>query len=432
MSSAQQAMRRQLRTAFAVIMVLGGTTTVWSVLAPLDSAVVTPGTIVVEGSIKKVQHPTGGIIGAINVREGQRVEEGDLLVRLNDTVTHANLSIVVNELTAARARLVRLHAERDGALELVFPNDLLQRAEREAEVVAVLDGERRLFMSRMTTRSGQKDQLRERVGQLQQEITGLVEQETATARQLGVAQNEFKDLRDMVTAGLVPRPRITALEREIARHEGERGEIVGRIWSTRGKISETELQILQFDKDGATDVANDLRETETKIGELQARKITAEDQLSRVEIRAPNSGMVHQLAVHTIGGVVTQSEPLMLIVPEADRLIVEVRINPQDIDQVHVDQPARIRFPAFERRTTPEVEGKLFRVAADLTKEPQTGLSYYSAGIVIGNEELTKLQSMKLVPGMPAEVFIKTGGRTLASYLLKPLMDQMERAVRER
>lgn len=431
MSSAQNAMGRQLRAAFTTIFLLGGTTTVWSVLAPLDSAVVTPGTIVVEGNIKKVQHPTGGIIGAINVREGQRIEEGDLLVRLNDTLTRANLSIVVNELTATRARLARLRAERDDALEPSFPTDLVQQAEREPDTRSVLEGEHRLFMSRMTTKNGQKDQLRKRVDQLQQEVAGFIDQRHASTTKLKVAKEELGSLDGLEKKGLVPKPRLTALEREIAGHEGQMGEFEARISSMRGKISETELQILQLDKESAMDVARELREAETKIGELEERKIAAVDQLSRIEIRAPISGMVHQLGVHTVGGVINQGELLMLIVPEADRLIVEVHINPNDIDQVQVGLPARIRFPAFERRATPEVEGKIFRVAGDLTRESQSGLSYYSAGIVIGNQELAKLQSFKLVPGMPAEVFIKTGTRTLVSYLLKPLTDQMERAARE-
>ena len=431
MSRAQEAMRRQLWVAVSVVLLLGGTAIAWSILARLELAVVTLGTIVVESSIKKVQHPTGGIIGTINVREGQRVKQGDLLVRLNDTVTHASLNIIVNELTAARARLARLKAERDGDTELVFPALLLQREEREPEVRAVLEGERRLLSSRTTTRNGQKDQLRERVDQLAQEVAGLIEQRKATETRLRVASGELSGLKILGKDGLVPKPRLTALEREIASFEGELGELGARISSTRGKISETELQILQLDKESAADVAKDMRETETKIGELEERRIAAEDALTRVEVRAPISGIVHQLAVHTIGGVVNQSEPLMLIVPEADRLIVEIRINPQDIDRVHIDQPARIRFPAFERLTTPEVGGKLIRVAADLSKDPQTGLTYYLAGIEISSDELTKFSSMKLVPGMPAEVFIKTGERTFASYLVKPLQDQMERAVRE-
>ena len=205
-----------------------------------------------------------------------------------------------------------------------------------------------------------------------------------------------------------------------------------RTLSVKGKIAETELQVLQLDNDHMTEVAKELREAETRINELQERRLSAEDQLRRIEIRSPIAGVVHQLNVHTVGGVINQTEPLMLIVPESDRLILEVRIQPHDIDQVLVGQLARVRFTAFNQRTTPEVIGNMFRIGGDLTREPQTGQSYFLAGVAIGQEELTRLGDLKLVPGMPADVFIRTGDRTFASYIIKPLSDQMNRSLRER
>ncbi len=432
MLNTEAAISRHLRLALAAIFFLGGTATAWSIAVRLDSAVVTQGTVVVESNVKKVQHPTGGVIGAVNVREGQRVMEGDVVVRLDETATRSALGIVINDLTASRARVARLTAERLGATRIIFPPDLITRGAADADVKGVIEGEMQMFATRFTTRNGQKAQLVERIGQLRQEIKGLIDQQKSIDIQLKVARDELGGLRGLEAKGLTTKPRITALEREIARNDGVLGDTVARISSSRGKIAETEQQVLQLDKDLASEVAKDLRESETKIGELQERKITAEDQLKRIDIRAPITGVVHQLAVHTVGGVVNQTEPLMLIVPEQDRLIVEVRIQPQDIDQVHKGQLARVRFTAFNQRTTPEVNGTLFRVAGDVTKEQQTGQSYFIGAIAIEENELRKLDGQKLVPGMPADAFIKTGERTMASYLVKPLTDQMQRSMRER
>jgi HlyD family secretion protein len=423
--------RRNLFTALLVVLLLGGTATAWSLYVPLEGAVVASGVVVVESNLRKVQHPTGGVVGVLNVRDGQLVEAGDVVVRLDDTTTRANLAIVLNELTALRARLARLRAERDGQREPLFPEDLVQRVGGEPEIAQVLEGERTLFATRAGTKSGQKQQLGERIKQLKDEIAGLNEQMEALVKQLVVAREEFTDLSALHERGLAQKPRITALQREIFSKEGTVGEIKARVAQSLGKITETELQVLQLDRDLANDVAKEIREVETKIAELGERKTAAEDQLKRIDIRAPISGIVHQLNVHTVGGVISASEPIMLVVPVADTLIVEARINPQDIDQLQLGQETRIRFSAFNQRTTPEVTGTVFRIAGDLIKEQQTGLAYYTAGVRIEPGELAKLKGLKLVPGMPAEAYIKTGERSLASYLLKPLHDQMQRALRE-
>lgn len=425
--------QRHLQMGTTAVLLLGGTATAWSMIAKLDSAVVTQGSVVVENNVKKVQHPTGGVIGSIHVREGDRVNEGDIVVRLDETATRAALAIVVNDLTAARARVARLSAERSGVASVTFPADLQTRAAGDSEARAVLEGELELFKSRETTRRGQQAQLTERIGQLTQEVNGLTDQRKSLLTQLKVARDELQSLRGLEAKGLVARPRITALEREIARNDGQLGETIAKISSSQGKMSEIQLQIQQLDKDLAAEVNKELREAETKIGELQERRISAEDQLRRVDIRAPISGIVHQLAVHTVGGVVSQSEPLMLIVPEAERLIVETRIQPSDIDQVHKGQPVRVRFTAFNQRTTPEVWGTLFRVSGDLSRDQQTGAFFYTGGVTFEADELReKLRGLKLIPGMPADAFIRTGERTFASYIVKPLTDQMQRSMRER
>jgi HlyD family secretion protein len=423
--------RKNLSAALLVVLLLGGSATAWSVYVLLEGAVVASGIVVVESNLRKVQHPTGGVVGSLNVREGQRVEAGEVVVRLDDTTTRANLGIVLNELTALRARLSRLRAERDGSVEPVFPDDLQVRTGKDPDIAQVLEGERTLFRARASTKNGQKQQLGERIKQLKDEISGLNEQMEALLKQLVIVRNELNDLSDLHQKGLAQKPRITSLQREILGKEGTVGEIKAKVAQSLGRISEIELQILQLDRELANEVAKEIREVETRIAELQERRAAAEDQLKRVDIRAPISGVVHQLGVHTVGGVISASEPIMLVVPASDTLIVEARINPADIDQLQTGQETRIRFSAFNQRTTPEIMGVVSRIAGDLVREPQTGLAYYTAGIRVDPAEIAKLKGLKLLPGMPAEVYIKTGERTLASYLLRPVLDQMQRALRE-
>lgn len=432
MRTAAQSMRRQVRLGLLVVLLLGGAGGAWSVLAHVESAVVAPGLVVVETSVKKVSHPTGGVVGALAVREGQRVEAGDVILRLDETVVKANLGVILNELNALRARQARLRAERDGAGAVDVPDAFARLASEQKEVGATLQSELRLFANRVATRQGQRSQLRERVGQLRDEITGLEEQKRAAEKQVRIAQGEMNELRGLLDKGLLQKPRVTALERELARTEGTVGELVARISQAQGKISETELQILQLDKDFAAEVGKELRDVDTRIGELEERRVAAEDQLSRVDIRAPLSGVIHQLNVHTVGGVVAPNEPVTLIVPRDDRLIIEAKVSPRDIDQVSVGQPVRVRFAAFNQRTTPEIHGVMLRIAADLTREQQTGLAYFVAGVSIPPEELARLEGLKLLPGMPAEVYVRTGERTPMSFLVKPFIDNMQRAFRER
>jgi HlyD family secretion protein len=251
------------------------------------------------------------------------------------------------------------------------------------------------------------------------------------SKQLVIAHEELGILTDLFERGLVQKPRVTALQREVLAKEGTVGELKAKVAQSLGKIAEIELQTLQLDRELANEVAKEIREAETKIADLGERKTAAEDQLMRIDIRAPISGIVHQLNVHTVGGVISPSEPIMMVVPDTDNLIVEVRVNPSDIDQLRLGQETRIRFSAFNRRTTPEVRGTVFRIAGDLIREPQTGLAYYTAGVRVEPGELARLKDLKLVPGMPVEAYIKTGERTLANYLLRPLLDQVQRAMRE-
>ncbi len=249
--------------------------------------------------------------------------------------------------------------------------------------------------------------------------------------QILLIAKELKGVEELYAKNLVTISRVAALQREAARLEGERGRVVAAIAQAKGKGTETELQILQLEQDFTTDVLKELRELDAKAGELVERKVASEDQLKRVDITSPGAGTVHQLAVHTVGGVVTQGETLLYVVPEADQLTIELRLLPQDIDQVQVGQAAFVRFTAFNQRRTPEFDGTVNWVAADLTHSPETGERFYVARIALSAGELTRIDGLPLVPGMPAEAHIRTTERTMLSYLMKPLGDQFARAMRE-
>jgi HlyD family secretion protein len=412
-----------------VTFVIGG----WAATSELSGAVIGQGVVVVDSSVKKVQHPTGGVVGELRVKEGDRVKAGDILVRLDETQTRANATIITKSFDELLARQSRLETERDNGGQIVFPKILLERArDPDSEAARAIGAERSLFDLRRQSRGGQKAQLKERTAQLQEEIKGYVGQAAAKEKEVSFVHQELEGVRTLWQKGLVPISRLTALERDTARLEGERSQLSGMTAQARGKIAEIELQIIQVDQDLRAEVGKDLIEARSKISEVAERKTAAVDQLDRIDIRAPQSGRIHQLTVHTVGGVIAPGEQIMLIVPDADALAIEVKIAPRDIDQVYVGQIASMRFSAFDQKTTPEIEGEVSLVSADLTQDQRTGTSYYTTRVSPKAEELVRLGAAKLVPGMPVDVFIKTSGRTALSYLVKPLRDQAGRAFKER
>lgn len=397
----------------------------------LSGAVIASGLLVVDSNVKKVQHPTGGVVGNLLVRDGVHVRAGDVVVRLDETVTRANLAIVVKAMDELSARQARLEAERDGDDTLSFPESLTSRKDNP-DVARILNAEQRLFDLRRIARSGQRSQLSERVEQLKEEVRGLAGQANAKGTEIELIGKELQAVRDLWQKNLVSISRLTQLERESARLEGERGQLTAAIAQAKGKISEVELQILQLDQDLRSEVAKELREIQARYAELVERKVTAEDQLKRIDIRAPIDGVVHQLAVHTVGGVIQPGEQLMLIVPDAEKLIVEVRINPQDVDQIRTGQRAVLRFAAFNQRTTPEIYGTVSQVSADIVLEQRTGAGFFVVRIALSEKEVSRLGGVKLVAGMPVESFIETGQRSIFSYLTKPIADHGMRAFRDR
>ena len=400
----------------------------WAATAQISGAIIAPGTIVVERHVKKVQHLNGGIVAKINVTDGAIVKAGSVLMRLDDTRDRAELGVVQSQLIALVGREARLTAERDGLAAIDFWNGFDKMG---PGAVQVRNGEIRLFNRNREANESKKNQLRLRITQKKEEIRALASQRDANRHELKLIRKELEGVRELYSKNLVPVMRLYKLEREAIRIDGENGGLKAQRARALSQISETELQIIEVDQTTKRDAQREIRDIAGRIAELTERKVAIEDRLSRVELRAPVSGVVHELAVHTVGGVVSAAEPVMLIVPGNDDLTVEARVLPNDIDQVGISQEVRVRLSAFNQRATSELQGRVVHVAADVTKDTRSGQNYYLARIEIDKASLDEIVDLKLVPGMPVEVFITTGERTALAYLAKPITDQFARSFRD-
>jgi HlyD family secretion protein len=391
----------------------------WASTASLSGAVIAPGNFVVERNVKKVQHSFGGIVAEINVKNGDRVEEGQILMRFDAMQLRAELGVIRAQYTELAARTARLASERDGLPDLMPPAGFLEQG---TDARLAMAGEQRLFEENRRTKESQ---------QSKEEIIGLTAQRDAKSGELMIIKRELKDVKDLLGKQLTTAARANALEREEKKLGGELGGLIAQIARAKGQISEINVQILAVDENVRANAQRDMRASEAKLAELLEREIAAKDKLSRIDIRSPRTGVVHELAVHTIGGVVVPAEQIMLIVPADDNLTIQAKIAPNDIDQVYAGRPVRLRLSAFNQQTTPEMFGHVTQVSADTAVDPKTGQSFYSVRVEMDDKSRKLVGDLKLVPGMPAEVYIATGDRTALSYLTKPLQDQMNRAFRE-
>jgi HlyD family secretion protein len=409
----------------------------WASTSEIAGAVIANGNIVVESNVKKVQHPTGGVVGEILVKEGSEVEAGQVLMRLDDTLTRATLGVVQSQLDLYVAREARLLAERDGLSAIPVIPASLAGVESEA-FAGALAGERRLFESRRSALDGQRAQLHERITQIGEEIRGLTAQQESKAKEIDYIAEELSGVEQLYAKNLVSIARLKQLQRDQVRLQGERGQLTADIARSRGKIAETELQVLQVDQDFRTEVLKDLRETQARIAELQERANAAADELNRTTIRAPQAGIIYQLQAHTIGGVIAKGDTIMRIAPRADRLIVEAKVAPPDVDQVEMQAPVRVRVNAGNRRMTPDLDGHVTFVSPDLASEPPETPAgpqkqqYYLVQVTVSEAAVKATGDLQLVPGMPVEVYIHTQDRTPLDYLMKPLHEQLARTFRER
>ena len=437
LSNAARATERSFRlwprilsgVALVVLLVIGCGG--WAALARLEGAVVAAGTVKVDQNLKEVQHRDGGIVKTLSFRQGDLVKEGQVLATLDDVQIKAELLIVRSQLGEALGRQARLIAERDNLSSIEFPADL-QRISSAADIV--IHGESRLFAGNKLGRDSQKEQLELSINQTLEEIRGMEARLAAKEQELKLVGAERDKLDALFERKIVEYTRVYSAHRDWVRILGERGEISAGIARAKVRASEIKVQVIAVDQNASTEAQRDLRTVDARISELSERRLAIEDRLSRTEIRAPVSGYVNELFVHTVGGVITPAAKIATIVPQSAELKFEIRISPADIDQVREGYPARIRLTAFNRNTTPEMKGTVVMVSPASARDPTNGQEHYVAyvNLIPTEETLAKLNGIRLLPGMPAEVFISTQERTVASYLTKPFTDQMNRAFRER
>jgi HlyD family secretion protein len=425
-----KSLRRFQLFGFASLVIMLGVVGGWSVFTELNGAIIAPATIMAESYSKKVQHKEGGIVSEIRVKDGDRVEVGQPLVILDNTDTKSELGIVSALLDEALTKRARLEAQRDKATEITYPPDILARA-TDPDLAAIMAGQTKLFNARLNTISGKKGQLTQQIDQLTEQIGGLDSQKSSKDRQLKYIGDELKDLKALQAKGLVPVSRVMAMDRDAASLDGQRGELVASKASAEAHIAEVKLQILQVDEEDLAQTLTDLRDIEGKVAEYKERKLAAASRLERMVIKAPITGTIYQLALHTVGGVVSPGEPIMLIVPEGDDLVLQAQVKPQDIDQVQVGQMAHVKFPSFNSRLTPDINAEVTQVAADTSRVDQNSPPVYIVRLTISAVEIKKLGDNKLKPGMPAEAFIQTRAMSPLTYFLKPLTDQFAHALRE-
>lgn len=409
----------------ALVLGLGG----WSATAKLAGAVISPGQVIVDDNVKAVQHRDGGIVSEIAVREGDVVEAGQVILRLEDVQSRAELAIIRSQLLELTIRKARLIAERDGLSELVLPGDVFAD---DSESVDFIAGETRLLAGQLAGRESQKQQLELGIVQIDDEVTGLESQRVAKVEEISLVGIEYKRTKELASKKLVEVSRVSAVRREEVRLKGELGGIDAAIARAKTRSGEIRLQILAIDETARTDAQRELSTVDARLQELNERSSAIEDRLARTEIRAPIAGTVHELNIHTIGGVITPAEVLVTIVPLNAHLKVEVRLSPMTVEQVSLGSAARLRFSSFNQRTTPELEGVVTFISPATTGDPATGENYFQGYVEFSADELAKLGESALLPGMPVEVFVRTDERTVASYLVRPIVDQFNRAFRER
>ncbi|MDN5850172.1 MAG: HlyD family type I secretion periplasmic adaptor subunit [Nitrococcus sp.] len=422
--------RRFLAAGIAGFFILFGCVFSWMAFASISGAVIASGTVIVRGKPKLVQHLDGGIVKEILVENGDLVKAGDVLVRLDETLLVANLEIYRNRLREALARKARLETERDGADKIIF-DDAMLRLAGISDGPGNRRGQERLFDARRTSRLGQIAQLREKINQFHNQIAGVSGLMKSRKEQLGYVLKELAGIRTLQEQGLAPETRVLEQEARRADLEGQLSQNQADLARIENSIRETEISILQIDREFQEKVLSELRDVSTQADDLVQQILATTKQLERIDIKAPVTGLVHELNVDTVGGVVPPGGTLMQLIPAGKTLDLEVKVDPRSIDQLHLGQMAMIRFPAFNQRTTPEVFGHIEEISASSVIDEKTGVAFYRADISVPPAEITKLGKLTLVPGMPAEAFIQTSPRTVLSFIMKPLKDSVMHVFRE-
>ncbi len=416
---------------FVALAILVGGLGIWSTQTQLAGAIVSSGVVEVQSNRQVVEHPDGGVVGELYVRDGDRVAEGDLLLKLDATFLSSENAIVESQLFELLARKVRLEAERDGIGEAELDDRYAQLIEQESGTKDLIEGQRSLFVARKETLAKQSEQLQEQRIQIESEIKGTEAQLVSLTRQVELITDELEDQQDLLSRGLTQTSRVLALQREEAGLNGEIGRLEATVARLKGEIATTEIEILELAATRREEAITTLRDIQFQLTELFERRLTLTERLSRLDIRSPVTGVVYGSQVFAVQSVIQPAEPMMYVVPQDTPLLVAARVDAIHIDQVFVGQPVQLRFPAFNQRETPELEGEVFNVSADAFTDENSGFSYYRAEVVMDDSELAKLNGQALLPGMPVETLLKTDERTPLTYLTKPLTDYFTKAFRE-
>ena len=431
MSALNTSIRRYVWLGVVALVALIGGVLLWAVSVTISGAIVASGQVMVESNRQVVQHPDGGVVGEILVADGDMVEAGQILIRFDSTLQHSRLAIIEGQLNEVLARRARLIAERDGATILTLPFELEDKAGDPA-IASLIAGQVSLLEARAASLAGERAQLAERITQIENQITGAQAQQNALQTQLRLLEPELRNQQDLLSRGLTQAASVSTLQREEAQLIGSIAEIDAVIAESRGRIAEIELESLRIDSSFRENAISDLRDLDYAEIELRENRLALVETLSRLDVRAPRSGIVHGLSVHAIRAVVQGAEPILFIIPQDSPLVIAARIPVIDIDQVFIGQPARLRFAAFDQRSTPELNGHIARISPDSLLDERSGQAYYAAELALEPGEVARLgDNLTLLPGMPVEAFIATGDRTPLSYLVKPLSDYFNRAFRE-
>lgn len=429
--AAQRSPRRYLLSGYIMLAVLFGGFGIWSVATHISGAVIASGQIEVEQHRQVVQHPDGGVVEQIAVQDGDMVAAGALLIKLDGSVLRSELVIVEGQLYEIQARRARMTAERDGAAAITFPPELLELAKTRPEVAEQLEGQINLFAARAETLSKQIGQMAERRAQTESRILGIDAQIVALQSQLDLILRELADQQALLDKGLAQASRVLALQREEARMRGSAGELAANRAQAQESISEIELEVLRLEAARREEANTTLRDLGYQELELAERRRALAEQISRLEIRAPVSGIVLGMQVTTPRAVLRAADPVLYLIPQDRPLVIAAQVSPIHVDEVFAGQEARLHFASFSSRTTPELMGRVTVVSADALHDQNTQASYYRAEIVLQPGEVEKLENLVLLPGMPVEAYIKTEDRTPMSYLLKPFTDYFKKAFRE-
>ncbi len=403
----------------------------WSVLAPLQSAAIASGIIEPETSRKTIQHLEGGIVRRILVKNGDAVMAGQILVELDDTKSRSERDSIQGQLWDAEAGRARLLAEQTSDDHVVYPQDLTAAMARYPAVNAILTGQQKIFEARRQVRQAEIGITNEKIAQVRQEIVGLGAQKASLADRASISKEELDQVTALNAKGLERKSRLLNLQRERADLDGQQGEIDAQISRAYQVISESQADLAKLESDRLSEVAQGMRDTETKIMQLRERLRAIDDQVARTDIRAPEDGTIMNLRIHTVGGVIGAGEPLVDLLPRADRLVVSAHVRPEDINLVRSGLEAQVHLLPYNQRRVPLLKGRVEYVSADRLTDPQSGQPYYAATIRVTDERLAKMRDVELVAGMPAQTLIETGKSSVAFYAIRPLLDSFNRAFRE-